>query len=127
MADGFDPYKTLQVDPEADEEVIRAAYRGLARKYHPDVASNVEAAARMAAINIAWELIGEPTARERYDRSRVVLDAYTTGATSASAAPTTPPTRAPGAGPQPAPARPAPPEEVSRDWTSGRSSKGGGI
>ena len=27
MADGFDPYKTLQVDPEADDEVIKAAYR----------------------------------------------------------------------------------------------------
>ena len=31
-----DPYKTLQVDPEAEDEVIVAAYRRLARKYHPD-------------------------------------------------------------------------------------------
>jgi DnaJ-class molecular chaperone len=31
-----DPYKTLQVDPEAEDEVIAAAYRRLARKYHPD-------------------------------------------------------------------------------------------
>ena len=33
------PYKTLQVDPEAEDEVIAAAYRRLARKYHPDTAA----------------------------------------------------------------------------------------
>ena len=60
MAEDFDPYKALQVDPEADDEVIRAAYRGLARKYHPDVTPGPEAAARMAAINVAWGLIGRP-------------------------------------------------------------------
>ncbi len=41
-----DPYKILQVDPEAEDEVIVAAYRRLARKYHPDVAAGPEAAAR---------------------------------------------------------------------------------
>ena len=34
----FDAYKTLQVDSEADPEVIQAAYRRLAQKWHPDVA-----------------------------------------------------------------------------------------
>ena len=48
MADGFDPYKTLQVDSEAEDEVIQAAYRRLARKYHPDLAETPDAAARMA-------------------------------------------------------------------------------
>ena len=37
-----DPYKTLQVDPEAEEEVIAAAYRRLARKYHPDTAGGAK-------------------------------------------------------------------------------------
>ena len=32
-----DFYRVLQVDPAAEPEVIRAAYRALARKYHPDV------------------------------------------------------------------------------------------
>ena len=32
----IDPYKVLQVDPEAEDEVIQAAYRRLAQKYHPD-------------------------------------------------------------------------------------------
>jgi len=70
VADGFDPYKTLQVDPEAEDEVIQAAYRRLARKYHPDVAPGADAATRMAAINAAWELIGEPAARAAFDRQR---------------------------------------------------------
>ena len=41
----IDPYKVLQVDPEAEDEVIQAAYRRLARKYHPDLADTPEAAA----------------------------------------------------------------------------------
>ena len=39
MAD-IDPYKILQVDSEAEDEVIQAAYRRLARKYHPDLAND---------------------------------------------------------------------------------------
>ena len=37
VAEPGDPYKILQVDPEAEDEVIQAAYRRLARKYHPDL------------------------------------------------------------------------------------------
>jgi len=70
MPDPIDPYKVLQVDPEAEDEVIQAAYRRLARKYHPDLAETPEAAARMAAINAAWEMIGDPAARAAYDRAR---------------------------------------------------------
>jgi curved DNA-binding protein CbpA len=66
----FDPYKTLQVDPEADQEVIQAAFRRLAHKWHPDVASSPEAAARMTAINRAWAILGDPDRRAGYDRDR---------------------------------------------------------
>jgi curved DNA-binding protein CbpA len=125
VADAFDPYKTLQVDAEADDEVIRAAYRGLARKYHPDVTPGADAAARMAAINVAWGMIGEPDARRRYDQSRAGLGAASRagmqGARPGTAAPTPPAAREPAA-----PKPPPPPEEVSRDWTSGRSSTGSG-
>ena len=82
MADPFDPYKILQVDSEAEDEVIQAAYRRLARKYHPDLAETPEAAARMAAINAAWELIGDPAARAAFDRKR---GAQTTRPTAAAA------------------------------------------
>ena len=50
MPDAPDHYKVLQVDSEAEDEVIQAAYRRLARKYHPDMAGGDEAAARMGAV-----------------------------------------------------------------------------
>ena len=125
MADSNDPYKILQVDPEAEDEVIQAAYRRLARKYHPDLAETPEAAAKMAGINAAWELIGDPAARRAYDRKRATANAWpsTSGARTsarpdatarAGSAPFNPPT-------------PRPPETVSRDWTTGRSNQGGGF
>src|SRR3954454_4366912 len=61
-------YKVLQVDPEAEDEVIQAAYRRLAQKYHPDIAGP-EAASRMTAINAAWELLRDPARRAAHDRS----------------------------------------------------------
>jgi len=70
MRDEFNPYKVLQVDPEADQEVIQAAYRRLARKYHPDLSAGPEAAARMATLNRAWEILGDPARRAEHDRAR---------------------------------------------------------
>jgi curved DNA-binding protein CbpA len=132
MPEQLDPYKVLQVDPEAEDEVIQAAYRRLARKYHPDLAETADAAARMAAINTAWELIGDPAARQAFDRARS-SDARDTGPSTASdpprpatsaRQPSSPPT-----GPSAASASASTtrePEQVSPDWTSGRSTQGGG-
>jgi len=123
-----DPYKSLQVDPEAEDEVIAAAYRRLARKYHPDVAPGPEAAARMTAINDAWETIGDPRKRAAFDRERAIRaalerrDAETAGQAGAGARP---PDAAPPP-PPPPPTAPRPPETVSSDWTSGRSTVGSG-
>ncbi|MDQ3128959.1 MAG: J domain-containing protein, partial [Chloroflexota bacterium] len=64
-----DPYKILQVDSEAEDEVIQAAYRRLAQKYHPDVAGP-EGALRMTAINAAWALLRDPAQRAALDRAR---------------------------------------------------------
>jgi curved DNA-binding protein CbpA len=120
-----DPYKTLQVDPEAEDEVIVAAYRRLAMKYHPDTASGPEAAARMAAINAAWERVGEPAKRAAYDRERQLAAAMARARPSTSPGAASPPV--PPSPPTPAsPTAPRPPETVSRDWTTGRSSVGGG-
>jgi curved DNA-binding protein CbpA len=63
-----DPYAVLEVDPGASQEVVSAAYRALARRFHPDVAPGSEAAARMVAINAAWELLRNPTLRANWDR-----------------------------------------------------------
>ncbi|MDQ3871052.1 MAG: J domain-containing protein, partial [Chloroflexota bacterium] len=69
--DGFvDHYKVLQVDPDAELDVIKAAYRRLARKYHPDVAAGAEAAERMAVINAAWRVLRDPRRRAEHDAAR---------------------------------------------------------
>lgn len=70
MSETVDHYKALQVDPEAEPEVIQAAYRRLARKYHPDVTADPAAARRMAAINRAWEVLGDAARRALYDAER---------------------------------------------------------
>jgi DnaJ-class molecular chaperone len=65
-----DYYRVLQVDPDAEPEVIAAAYRKLAAKYHPDVNSSPEANTRMQEINVAYGVLGDPAARAEYDRAR---------------------------------------------------------
>ncbi len=65
-----DYYKILQVDPLAEEEVIVAAYRGLARKYHPDVYSGPDAAERMRELNLAYSIVGNADKRRLYDLAR---------------------------------------------------------
>jgi curved DNA-binding protein CbpA len=62
-----DPYRTLQVIPEAEPEVIRAAYRALARKHHPDLGGSQ---AQMALLNAAWETLGDLEGRARHDQNR---------------------------------------------------------
>lgn len=66
----IDPYRLLQVHPEADAEIIQVAYRKLAQRYHPDVAPGPEAARRMAELNAARDLLLDPAARSAYDRER---------------------------------------------------------
>lgn len=70
MAEPRDLYKVLQVDPEADPEVIQAAFRRLAQKFHPDVAAGPDGVARMTAINAAWETLRDPARRAAYDLER---------------------------------------------------------
>jgi curved DNA-binding protein CbpA len=133
---GPDPYKILQVDPEAEDEVIQAAYRRLAQKYHPDRSVGQEASDRMVAINGAWGLIGTPERRAAYDRGHLRGGASGAGpaprdASSATARPTSTGRRSSGAshgaGGQAAGGTSSrPPEQVSRDWTTGRSDAGHG-
>jgi hypothetical protein len=65
-----DYYKILQVDPLAEAEVVEAAYRRLARKYHPDVYDGPDAAERMRVLNLAYAIIGNAASRQAYDRAR---------------------------------------------------------
>lgn len=62
-------YDLLQVSRVASPEVIRGAYRSLSQVYHPDLnPGNPSAARMMAAINAAYAVLADPSARARYDR-----------------------------------------------------------
>jgi curved DNA-binding protein len=63
-----DYYKILGVGREASTEQIKAAYRKLARKYHPDVSKEANAEARFKEVAEAYEVLKDPDKRRAYDR-----------------------------------------------------------
>ncbi len=67
----IDLYEVLQVDRRAEPEVIRGAYRALARLYHPDFGGSARV---MATINAAWAVLGDPARRAAYDAEPRALD-----------------------------------------------------
>lgn len=73
----MDLYAELGVTPQAEPDVIRAAYRALARRYHPDrqTGASAQMAAKMARINHAYDVLGQADRRRAYDASCRVLPA----------------------------------------------------
>ncbi|MGI9016406.1 MAG: J domain-containing protein [Euzebya sp.] len=66
-----DHYATLGVSASASPATIRAAYRALISRVHPDVTGNdAVAAARALALNQAWTVLKDPSRRAAYDRTR---------------------------------------------------------
>ena len=67
-----DPYRILQVQPDADPDVVRAAYRVLARKVHPDAAAPMDETAerRMTDLNWAYAVVRDPGRRARWESDR---------------------------------------------------------
>lgn len=65
-----DYYKILQVAPDASTEVIRMAYKALAKKYHPDLNPRQEEAAqeKMKNVNEAYEILSDKDKRWQYDQ-----------------------------------------------------------
>jgi curved DNA-binding protein len=63
-----DYYQTLGVARDAPADAIKKAFRKLARKYHPDVSKEADAAKRMAEINEANTVLSDPAKRAAYDQ-----------------------------------------------------------
>lgn len=62
-----DHYEVLGVAPTSEDVVIRAAYRALMRRYHPDKGPAAELSGRALEINAAYAVLGDPDKRARYD------------------------------------------------------------
>jgi molecular chaperone DnaJ len=60
-----DPYAILGIGRDADDAAIVAAYRDLARRFHPDLAGEA-ATPRMTRINAAFEALRDPERREEH-------------------------------------------------------------
>ncbi|MBZ5499812.1 MAG: DnaJ domain-containing protein [Acidobacteriia bacterium] len=64
-----DLYKILGIPRKAEEKEIRAAYRTLAKKYHPDTGAG-SSEEKFREIQIAYEILSDPARRAAYDSER---------------------------------------------------------
>ncbi|APB34291.1 DnaJ-class molecular chaperone [Gloeomargarita lithophora Alchichica-D10] len=63
-----DHYQTLGVRPSATHAQVKAAYRRLVKLCHPD--TNPQGHERMIALNLAYEVLGDPAQRRTYDQQK---------------------------------------------------------
>lgn len=119
-----DPYAVLGVPPTAHHDDIKAAYRSLARRHHPDVATSEAARHEMIVINRAWEILGDPVRRAELDEGRqAAAEAPEAGPARSASASANQPRAADGASPpRRAPewmARHAPGHRHATGWGAG--------
>lgn len=64
-------YDILEISKNASDVVIRAAYKSLSQKYHPDknAANRASAERVMTSINTAFDVLSDPLKRKEYDAS----------------------------------------------------------
>lgn len=68
MADNKNYYDVLGVSKDASPEEIKSAYRRQAKKYHPDINKEPDAAEKFKEINEAYECLSDPTKKSNYDQ-----------------------------------------------------------
>ena len=61
-------YDLLEIHPKASSEVIKAAYKVLAQKYHPDKNPAANSMNKMQSINEAYTVLSDKVKREKYDQ-----------------------------------------------------------
>lgn len=66
----IDYYKVLGVEPTADDKTIKAAYRKLARQYHPDVNKEAGAENKFKEVAEAYDVLKNPEKRAEFDQLR---------------------------------------------------------
>ncbi len=68
----MDYYNVLGVKPEDSADTIKAAYRKLVKKYHPDAnPGDAEAARKFGEIAEAYEVLKDADKRKKYDKKRI--------------------------------------------------------
>jgi curved DNA-binding protein CbpA len=60
-------YRALNIPSTADATTIKAAFRGLALRYHPDRARSTRTTRRFKEIREAYEILSDPETRRQYD------------------------------------------------------------
>ena len=63
-----DYYEVLGISKTANDDEIKKAYRGLAKKYHPDVCKEPDAEAKFKEVQEAYEVLSDSTKRQQYDQ-----------------------------------------------------------
>jgi molecular chaperone DnaJ len=61
-------YQILEISQTATQQEIKQAYRRLVKQFHPDIRRETSDREKIISLNAAYEILGDPQRRHRYDR-----------------------------------------------------------